>query len=307
MSDILDAVIIGAGPGGLSGAIYLARFQRRFLVIDSGESRLDWIPCTHNHPGFPDGVEGPVLRGRIREQAERYGARIRPGRVVRLAGGDWNFELALEDGETLRARKVLLATGVIDNEPAIEGFREAVRHTQIRICPICDAYEARGKAIGIVGNSAKGAREALFLRGYSDKVTLIHVGAAETLPDRERREIAEAGVELIVTPIEGLLIGEDEIAALDFGSGGVRRFDTLYSALGTTPRGQLAEQIGALTDPGGCLQVNDHQETAVPGLYAAGDLVRGLNQISVAQGEAAIAATDIHNKLRQAGLAQQAP
>ena len=306
MTELYDAIIVGAGPGGLSGAIYLARFQRRFLVMDSGESRLDWIPRTHNHPGFPDGVEGPMLRQRIRQQAERYGAEIRPGKVERLEGEDWNFELTLEDGETLRARKVLLATGVIDNEPAIEGFYEAVRRTLIRICPICDAYEARGQSIGIVGNSAKGAREALFLRGYSDQVSLIHVGAAETLPDAERRQIAEAGVELVETPINGLLIGEDEAAALDFGSGGVRRFDTLYSALGTTPRWTLAQQIGAAADEGGCLVVNDHQETAVPGLYAAGDLVRGLNQISVAQGEAAIAATDIHNKLRQAGIAQAA-
>lgn len=304
MKDLLDAAIIGAGPAGLTGAIYLARFQRRLLVVDSDESRLDWIPRTHNHPGFPDGVEGPVLHARIREQAERYGAQIRPGRVERLSGGDGDFRVEMEDGAALTARKLLLATGVIDNEPAIEGFREAVRRTQIRICPICDAYEARGQSIGVIGNSPIGAREALFLRGYSEKVTLIHVGPAETLPERARREIAQAGVELVETPIDGLLIGEDEIVALDFGAAGARRFDTLYSALGTTPRGQLAEQLGAPTDPGGCLQVNDHQETAVPGLYAAGDLVRGLNQISVAQGEAAIAASDIHNKLRQAGVAQ---
>lgn len=307
MTNLLDAIIIGAGPAGLTGAIYLARFQRRFLVIDSGESRLDWIPCTHNHPGYPDGIEGPVLRRRIREHAERYGAQIRPGRVERLSGADGDFRVELDDGETLAARKLLLATGVIDNEPNLDGFQDAVRRTLIRICPICDAYEAAGQCIGIIGNSEKGAREAIFLNGYSDRVTLIHVGAPETLPEAEREMLEAAGIELVETPIEALDVDGETTPALNFGAGGVRRFDTLYSALGSTPRTQLAEQLGAATDAGGCLHVDEHQETAVPGLYAAGDLVRELDQISVAQGEAAIAATDIHNKLRAAGVRQRSP
>jgi thioredoxin reductase (NADPH) len=300
---LLDAVIVGGGPGGLTGAIYLGRFGRRFVVLDSDESRLDWIPRSHNHPGFPDGVEGPALRKRMREQAQRYGATVLGARAARLGGQDGAFRIELEDGRELAARKVLLATGVIDNEPNLDGFFAAVRRAVIRICPICDAYEARGQAIGVIGASEKGARECLFLRGYSDRVTLVHVGAPETLPDAERAQLAQAGVEVVETPIQALMVGEDDAAALDFGKGEVRRFDTLYSALGTTPRGRLAEDLGALTDPAGCLQVNDHHETAVPGLYAAGDLVRGLNQISIAQGEAAIAATDIHNKLRAAGIA----
>lgn len=299
MSDTLDALIIGGGPAGLTGAIYLGRFKRRFLVVDAGDSRLGWIPRTHNHPGFPEGVAGRELLGRIREQAETYGAEIVSGCVEALERDGEVFVASLDDGQALRARKVLLASGVVDSEPNLPAFEQSVRKGLIRICPICDGYEAQGKAVGVIGHSEKGAREALFLRLYTDRLTLIHVGVPEALPDEERRELAEAGIPVIDTPIGNVVVEDDRIAALDFGEGGVHRFDTLYSALGSTPRSVLAEKLGATTDPSGCLHVNDHQETCVPGLYAAGDLVRGLDQISVAQGEAAIAATDIHNQLRR--------
>jgi len=298
MDDTLDALIVGGGPAGLTGAIYLGRFRRRFVVVDAGDSRLNLIPCTRNHPGWPDGVAGPDLLGRIRAQAERYGAQIVQGCVEALEKDGETFVAGLGDGSVIRARTVLLASGVLDTEPKLPNFEQSIRQGLIRICPICDGYEVQGQAVGIIGAGEKGAREALFLRLYTDRLTLIHVGEAKTLPDRERRALAEAGIELIETPIGNVVVEQDRIAALDFGEGRLCRFDTLYSALGSTSRSGLAEKLGAATDPAGCLQVSDHQETAVPGLYAAGDLVRGLNQISVAQGEAAIAATDIHNRLR---------
>ena len=93
MTDVLDCVVVGGGPGGLTAAIYLGRFRRRFVVLDAGDSRLDWIPVSHNHPGFPDGVPGPELLARMREQAERYGAEIR--RLMALG-----VEEPDEDGES---------------------------------------------------------------------------------------------------------------------------------------------------------------------------------------------------------------
>lgn len=297
----LDAVIVGGGPAGLTAAIYLARFRRRCVVVDAGESRLGWIPRTHNHPGFPDGVEGPALLARMRDQAVRYGVEIRPGRVKHAARLDGGFELTLEDGGRIAARKLLLATGVVDNEPNLPAFFQSVRKGLIRICPICDGYEVIGQAVGVIGDSDKGAREALFLRTYSDRLTLVHVGEAGALSDEARRDLAEAGIGVIETPIEDVLVEQDRIVALGFSAEGLRRFDTVYCALGMTPQWLLAEQLGAEVDPAGCLQVGEHQETRVEGLYAAGDVVRGLNQISVAQAEGAIAATDIHNRLTAEG------
>ena len=297
MAELLDALVIGAGPAGLTAAIYLGRFRRRLRVVESHESRTAWIPKSHNLPGFPDGIGGEALLDRLRAQAERYGAMIQRAEVEGLETRDGLFLATLATGETIEARKVILATGVVDNEPNLDAFRDGVRKGVVRICPICDGYEASGRAIGVIGDGEKAVREALFLKTWSDRLTVIHLGESSTMDREARARLAEAGIELIETPVEAVRLGEDGVLAFDLGEGRARRFDLIYSALGSTPRAALAWRLGAAADPAGCLQVNAHQETSVTGLYAAGDLVRGLNQIAVAEAEAAIAATDIHNRL----------
>jgi thioredoxin reductase (NADPH) len=296
--DILDCLVVGAGPGGSTAAIYLARFRRKFLVIDSAASRAGWIPRSHNHPGFPEGIRGKTLLARMRRQAEKYGAKFRLGRVEDLRREDGVFVAGTTIGE-LRARTVILATGVLDNEPNLPGLDAAVSKGLVRICPICDGYEVIGQRVGVLSHDAHGAAEARFITTYSDHVTLIHVGATDALPDEERRRLAGDGIEVIETPVESVSFEKNRITALSF-NGQPREFDVIYSALGVTPRTQLAVKAGAELDESGRLVVGDHQETSVPGLYAAGDVVRGLNQISTAQGEAATAATDVHNRLRAA-------
>jgi thioredoxin reductase (NADPH) len=296
--EILDCLVVGAGPAGLTAAIYLARFRRTFRVIESGASRAAWIPRSHNHPGFPGGVRGKTLLARMRRQAETYGARIDPGRVEDLRRGEDGVFVADGSLGEVRARTVILATGVLDNEPNLPGLDEAVARGLVRICPICDGYEVIGQRVGVLSHDAHGAAEARFLTTYSDRVTLIHVGGADALPPAERARLAQDGIAVVEAPVESVALENRRITALCF-NGAPREFDVIYSALGVTPRTQLAVKAGARLEPGGRLVVGDHQETSVPGLYAAGDVVRGLNQISTAEGEAAIAATDIHNRLRE--------
>ncbi|WP_029914678.1 NAD(P)/FAD-dependent oxidoreductase [Caulobacter sp. UNC358MFTsu5.1] len=293
----LDAIVVGAGPAGLTAALYLGRFRRRVLVVDGGDSRAAWIPITHNHPGFPDGVAGTALLALQRDHALRYGAVIQQGAVEGLTVVDDGFELAL-DGRPLRAPTVLLACGVEDNAPDLPQVDESVRRTLLRICPICDGFEVTGQRVGVIGHGALGAREALFLRTYADRLTLIHIAAPEALPAEERALLARAGVAVIEAPIEDVELQPDRPRALCFSGAGRVEFDALYSALGVTPRTGLALAAGARHDDQGRLVVDDHQQTSIPGLYAAGDMVRGLNQITTAQGEAAIAATAMHNRLK---------
>lgn len=294
---MLDCVVVGAGPAGLTAAIYLARFRRDFLVVAGGASRAARIPRSRNHPGFPCGVAGPTLLRRMRRQAERFGARILSGHVDELLPDSDGFRVEI-DGQTRRARKVILATGVIDNEPAIPGVEAGVARGLLRICPICDAYEVIDRAVAVIGGDAHGAAEALFLTTYTHDVTLIHVGARADLPDACRRELGQAGVQLVEAPVQNVVLDAGRLTALCFAGGPPRRFEAVYAALGVTPRSELAVRAGARLDAGGRLLVGDHQETSVRGLYAAGDVVRGLNQISTAEGEGAIAATDVHNSLR---------
>jgi len=294
---MLDCVIVGAGPAGLTAAIYLGRFRRDFRVVDADASRAARIPMSRNHPGFPDGVRGRTLVARMRRQAERYGAQIVAGRVDRLHRVRSGFRLALAT-EALTARTVLLATGVVDVEPEIPGVEEAVANGLIRICPICDGYETIGQSVGVIGRDEHAAREALFMTTYSDRVSLIHAGPHEALSANMRHRLDAAGVELVETPIESVVLDRRRISALCFGPDATRRFDSLYAALGVRPQIRLAVDAGAKLDESQRLVVSEHQETSVPGLYAAGDVVRGLNQISTAEGEGAIAATHIHNALR---------
>lgn len=291
-----EILVIGAGPAGLTAATYLARFRRRVLVADGGDPRAGWIPVSHNMPGFPEGITGAQILDRMREQAEEYGAVIEPGRVKDLTSAGPNFVATL-NGRRLQIRAVLLATGVVDHHPDLPGVERAIQRSLIRICPICDGFEAVDRAVAVIGRDDKGVREAAFLRTYSDRVTLIHTGPPDALTEREA--LNRLGVTLVETTIDNVKIRGDRVTALGWG-GRLQSFDVVYSALGTSPHAALAEGLGADLDESGRLVVNLHQATSIPGLYAAGDVVRGLNQIAVATAEAAVAATDIHNRLRAA-------
>ena len=291
-----EILVIGAGPAGLTAATYLARFRRRVLVADGGAPRACWIPVSHNMPGFPQGITGEAILKRMTEQAVEYGAVIEAGQVEKLAREGDGFVARL-NGREVRVRAVLLATGVMDHHPDLPGVERAIERSLVRICPICDGYEAIDKAVAVIGDDHMGVREAAFLRTYSDRVTLIHTGPAEALGSTD--ELERMGIELIRAPIDDVRLEADRVTALGWG-GVTRDFDLVYSALGTSPNATLADGLGARTGDDGRLFVDPHQKTSVTGLYAAGDVVRGLNQISVASAEAAVAATAIHNALREA-------
>jgi thioredoxin reductase (NADPH) len=294
----LDCLVIGAGPGGLTAAVYLARYRRDFLVVDAGASRAGWIPVSHNLPAFPDGIPGPELLARMRAAAERHGARVEAGEVRRLERAGDGFAADL-GGRTVTARRVLLATGVDDVQPELPDLGDAVRRGLVRVCPICDAYEARDRKVAIIGYGKCRVREALLLRTYTTDLTLLTLGRELELTGEERAELREAGVRLVEEPVAGIAAEGDRVAAWRMRSGAEHRFDVLYTALGLRARSGLATALGAEHDGDGALVVDDHQRTSVPGLYAAGDVVRGLGQVSVATGQAAIAATAINNSLER--------
>jgi thioredoxin reductase (NADPH) len=310
------AVVVGGGPAGLTAAIYLARYRRRVVVVDEGESRCAWIPRSHNLPGFPDGMPGPELLERLRAQALRHGAVLVRGRVRRVApadggvhaGGDGGgdarpgaaaggFDAELAGGGILRAAAVVAAGGVVDLQPRLPDLVAAVRTGRVRVCPICDAPEAAGAAIGVLGDGLHAMGEALFLRTYADRVVLLHHGDLDRLPAGGLARLAAAGVEVAGPPAVGVATTEDGVL-VRLADGSSLRVDTLYSAMGTRPRAEFLDGLGAELAEDGRLVVGARQETSVPGLHAAGDVVSGLNQIAVATGQAAVAATAIHNALR---------
>ena len=298
MSGVLDCLVIGGGPAGLTAAIYLGRFRRHAVVIDKGWSRAEWITKSHNLPGFPEGIVGPVFLGNLRAQARLYGAGIETGVIDTLLRDDDGVFTAKSGTSILTVRSVILATGVIENKPPVAHVADAVKRGLIRTCPICDGYESIGKRIAVLGNGEHAAGEALFLRTYTDKLSLLLMETETSeLSQGTQRALQAARIGVTHVVIGSISLGDDGVTVLGVEDGQSHRFDAIYSAFGTTSQTMLATALGARMDGSNRLFVDEHQATSVDGLFAAGDLVRGLNQISVAEGEAAIAATAIHNRL----------
>lgn len=300
--DDYDAIIVGGGPAGLTAALYLARFHRRFLVIDGGESRARWIPKSHNLPSFAEGIGGPEILARQRAHVARYDVEIRQDAVTRVHPRDGGFDVDLGDGGRLSARHVLLCTGSVDIEPALPDVPDAVQRGLVRYCPICDGWEARDRAIAVLGPADHAMGEALFIRRtYSTDVTLFTLEPECRLSPDVREAAKTQGVTLVCGPLTRIDVADDRVVALCQGERSFR-FDVLYSGLGRTPRADLALALGARRDECGALITDAHQETSIPGLFAAGGVTCGLDQIVVAMGEAATAAVQIHNRLPVAPL-----
>ncbi|MES2021984.1 MAG: NAD(P)/FAD-dependent oxidoreductase [Pseudomonadota bacterium] len=291
-----DCIIIGAGPAGLTAAIYLARFHLRIRLFDCGSSRAALIPRTHNHAGYPGGVKGTDLLRLMLEQAEEFGATREQAEVTEIIPTGDTFDVYVGE-RRYPTRSVLLATGVVNNRPdmAAEVHDEALSRGLLRYCPICDGYEVTDKRVGVIGTGDHGMKEALFLRGFTRDVTLIAPGAAHELDASCRAKLEDAGIVHVDGPCTPIRIAGDTMEVTT--PSGALRFDSVYPALGSTIRSSLAVAAGARATADGCLEVDDHQRTSIPGLFAAGDVVKGLDQISHAMGEAGVAATTIRNLL----------
>jgi thioredoxin reductase (NADPH) len=291
-----DCVIIGGGPAGLTAAIYLARFHLPVTVIEDGQSRAALIACTHNQAGFPDGVAGAELLHRMRRQAESFGVRIIQGRVDSLLAEERGFRIGT-DAMELRAAKVLLATGVRNLRPGIPGtlHDEAVATGLLRYCPVCDGFEVTDRRVGLLGTSAHALREAQFMRSYTAEVTLVAPYGPHAFTQAQRKDLGSWGIAAVDGPVTGIDTGEGRITL--HLEGRSLAFDTVYAALGTEVRSELARCAGAQTSHDGSALVDRHQMTSVEGLYAAGDVVKGLDQIGNAMGQAGIAATAMRNAI----------
>jgi thioredoxin reductase (NADPH) len=286
---MIDCAIIGGGPAGLTAAIYLTRFHLSVRLFDDGNSRAALIPCTHNHAGYPGGIKGTKLLRLMHEQASDFGVTVTNAHVDAIE----------RNGERIDARTVLLATGVVNNRPEMDDAEHdrALAAGLLRYCPVCDGYEVTDKRVGVIGTGDHGMREALFLRGYTADVTLIAPGAAHELDETCVAELQAGGIAHVDGPGTPIKIADNQLSVMT--AKGPMLFDSVYPALGSVIRSELAVVAGANAAEDGCLEVDSHQRTSIPGLFAAGDVVKGLDQISHAMGEAGVAATTIRNMLDQ--------
>jgi thioredoxin reductase (NADPH) len=291
-----DCLIIGGGPAGLTAATYLGRFRRKVIVVDAGESRAKWIPVSHNCPGFPDGIAGVDLLDRLRQQALMSNVDLINDTVTALRRERDDFVAAAS--VPIRARAVLIATGIVDTLPAIPDVTNMIASGALRLCPICDAYEVIDRRVAVIGPEDQAAKKAVFLRTYSRNVTLLVTEPISDL-DPAASELLNRADVTVEECLPDSIRAEDQKARVSLLDGRTLSFDTIYPAMGCSMRSKLAIDVGAAFDEAGNLVADSHQRTGIAGLYVAGDVVDEINQIAVAFGHAAIAAVDMHSYLAE--------
>jgi thioredoxin reductase (NADPH) len=274
------------------------------LVVDDADSRAARIPRSHNVAGFVDGIAGAELLATMRRQAEAVGVGQRRGRVGRLWREAPGFAADC-GGSVEHARVVLLATGASDVAPKMPDVAAALAEGALRYCPVCDGYEVAQAHVGVLCDAAGDLHEAFYLRHFTPRVS-VFVTQPDVQPGAEDRvRLAQWKMAFHADPVQTLRLHEGRVVV---GHGGRETVcDSLYSALGLRVHSELAAALGAEHDDRGYLATDRHQQTTVPGLYAAGDVAQGLNQISVGIGAAAVAASAMHLALMQMDRARGLP
>lgn len=294
----VDCAVVGAGPAGLTAAIYLARFRRRFVLFDGGEPRAAWIPRTHNHPAFPDGIRGPELLARMRSQLAEFGGMAVPAPVTSARVDEGGIVLTTTQGSVL-AQGAILCTGVRDRLPPMPDAVAQVKAGLIRQCPVCDAWEVRGRRIAVIGGLPCSVGEALFLRHYTEDVTLMTMNAPFAPPPDVLARLVRAGIGIDTRPVRRIAAHPGRGVVFHLTGFGEVAFDVAYSGLGIDPQTGLAAELGVELDSDRRIVTDASQRTSVPMVWAAGDAVTGLNQIAVAMAQAEIAATGFHTVMRR--------
>lgn len=294
--ELWDCIIVGGGPAGMTAALYLARYRRKVLIYDASHSRAKLIPCSHNYPGFPKGISGKDLLSQLEQQLSAYTIPIIKETVISLQQINEEKFLIQTTNSTNYTKNIILATGVQDIEPELADIRDGIQKGLIRHCPVCDAYEVINKKIAVIAREKSGLNEALFLRDYTPDVTLIMLDNKAKWTQKDLKVIQESNIAVISKRIEAIELSSD-CARITLEDQKIIEFDCIYSALGCVKNNKLATDL-QLRLKKGTLLVDKNQQTSLKGVFAAGDIVSGLNQICVATSQAAIAATAIHHHCR---------
>jgi thioredoxin reductase len=295
-----DAVIVGAGPAGLSAALLLGRCRHSVLLLDDGQPRNNASRASH---GFftRDGASPESLRRIGFEQLAPYDVTIEHCRVSEVQRDDPGF-VVRSGAHAWRGHKLLLATGMRERDPLIPGLTESLGRG-VFCCPYCDGWEVRDRRLGGLAPGSDAAQYALGLRSWSDSVTLFTHAAVRLAPD-ERGLLERHGVTLVETPIERVLPAEDGLLlrAVELIDGRTLPLDALFVHAGQHQQSSLAEAIGCEFADETTVQTGDRQRTRVSGVYVAGDAAAHVESIVVAAADGYRAALALHTDLRRERL-----
>ncbi len=298
-----DCIVVGAGPGGLSAALFLARYRRRVLTFHNSSPRNIYSHGVHGFLGH-HGILPTELLERGRDEVTKHGGLIIEGCVthaVRVA--DSHFRISTGDEKIVRqtfdARRLVLATGLRDLTPDCPGFRDFYGVT-VHHCPDCDGFEVTGKRVAVLGHGKNTVGFALRMLTWTDKLTLLTNGDPGDITDEHRARLTALDIPITnqrVTSLEGDAESK-QLQSVRFDDGSTLDCDALFFNLGTEPASDLHTMLGCrLDEECSLVWVDDTQQTSVEGVYAAGDITPHSQLAVVAAAEGAMAAIHVHKSL----------
>ncbi|CAM5347424.1 NAD(P)/FAD-dependent oxidoreductase OS=Streptomyces rochei OX=1928 GN=G3I25_20815 PE=4 SV=1 [Streptomyces rochei] len=279
-ADRYDVVVVGGGAAGLSAALVLGRSRLRTLVVDAGEPRN--APSDHMQ-GFltRDGMAPAEFLALGREEIARYGVELVRDRAVDVAREE-DFTVSLAGGRSVRARRLVVTTGLKDELPEVPGVAERFGRDVLH-CPFCHGWEVRDERFGVLAASPMSVHQALMVSGWSDDVVLfLHRVAEEELSDEDLRRLAAAGVKVVPGEVAGLRVEEDRLTGVRLADGTVHDRSVVFVAPKAVPQTGLMERLGAElqeTPFGAYPLVDATGRTSVPGLWTAGNALGFAEQV----------------------------
>ncbi len=299
ISEILDVVIVGGGPAGLSAALVLGRCLRKVLVCDAGNPRNAPARIFNGYLSR-DGSTPAEFLDISRDQLRRYETvELRKVKVNHAERSGHGYTVTLEDGSRIASRMLLLATGLVDELPQIEGFAAFYGKTA-HSCPYCDGWEHRGESIAVAGGTQGAADLAIELLLWSKDVILCANGPLQC-DAKARRQLERGGIRVIETPIARFEGTDDTLEGVRFTDGNSLARSVLFFSPGQHQRSPLAEELGCeFCEEDGCVQCDERAATCIPGLHAAGNASRGVQLVIAAAAEGTLAAVAINNALVEA-------
>lgn len=277
---VFDVIIIGGSYAGLSAAMALGRSLRSVLIIDSGAPCNRQTPHSHNFI-TQDGEKPAQIAAIAKAQVSKYNTvafcNALATEAVQTADG---FEVRTSTGQQFTAKKLLFATGIVDQMPAIDGFAECWGISVLH-CPYCHGYEVKEATLGLMGNGDTGYEFCKLISNWSSNLVLFTNGPS-TLTEAQQAKIAEHHIPVIETPIDSFKHNNGYIHHILLQNGIAKEVDAIFARLPFQQHCKLPEQLGCEINEMGFIKTDDMQRTTVPGIYAAGDNASGMRAVSAA-------------------------
>ena len=290
-----DCIIIGGGPAGLNAAVVLGRSLRKVLLFDTGEYRNRYSHGMHNYLTRDHILPADFIE-LCHKELEKYSIQKLSKKIISGRRNDNGvFEVKDDLQKKYYAKKLLVATGLSDNLPPVEGFAECYGKSVFH-CPYCDGWEIRGKKLGVYARNKEGWELALSLKGWSEHVTLFTDGRNKVKPLQKEHLVAN-DVDIVGLPFASLQHEQGYLQHVIFKNGEVRECDAMFFVNGFTQQCNIAEAFVCKISKKGVIITNRFQQTNIPGLYVAGDASKDMHFVVVAAAEGAKAGVTINKEL----------